>query len=303
MNMSERGIQQLNDAIMNYSGIIDDIDLSAFMQDETKRRIRSASSFKDKITELIAGHGEKGATSPWDGFSRILKFRESELTVWSGYKGHGKSLVISQAFKGFIAEGQKVFIISPEFPPHRVIHRKMIQTFGYSNLSINAALEWLEVVEGHLWLYDQQSSLKAKEIPAICKYAVNELGVDHILIDSLMKCGIPPKDIDGQKQLVDSIQQISHTSKCHVHLVAHGRKDDGDGKIGGLHDVKGASEIADMAENIVIVWRNKEKELGGGKIEEPDCIVKVEAQRNGSGEIGKIPLWFNKDKMIFKEAA
>ena len=204
--------------------------------------------------------------------------------------------------EGFITMGQRVFIISPEFPAHRVLHRMLIQSLGVARCNEPMAIQWLDAVKDNLWLYDQQSSLQPQDVPALCRFAVNRLGVDHILIDSLMKCGMAPDDYAKQKKLVDDVQQVAHRSKVHIHLVAHGRKSDkDDGKIGGLHSIKGGSEIVDMAENVIIVWRNKEKEQGGGNIDEPDCIVKIEAQRNGDGWIGKIPLWFDKNNFTFRE--
>lgn len=297
------GREQIEAAIMNFPGMVsDNINLSAFMDDEQVHRIKPAMAYKDKLIELITGGGERGAPSPWEGMVGKFEFRPSELTVWSGYKGHGKSLVISQALERFISKGQKVFIISPEFPAHRVLHRMLIQSLGVHNSTAYAATEWLDAVTDMLWIYDQQSSLKPRDIPALCRYAVERLGVDHILIDSLMKCGLGTDDYSGQKHLVDSVQQVAHRSKVHIHLVAHGKKG-GDEKMGSLHDVKGASEIADMAENVIIVWRNKDKEMGGSTADAPDCIVKIEAQRNGDGWIGKIPLYFRKASYTFHEGA
>jgi twinkle protein len=300
---AEKGREQIENAIINFPNLVPDtIDLSAFMDDEQVHRIKKASAYRDKLIELIENGGERGHAMPWNSFENNFEFRESELTVWAGYKGHGKSLVISQVFEKFLHDGKKAFIISPEFPPHRVLHRMMVQSFGLRNQSRNLAIDFVDAINDQLWIYDQQSSLKPSDVPALCRYAVDRLGVNHVLIDSLMKCGIAPDDYGKQKHLVDSVQQVAHRSKAHIHLVAHMRKDKSDGAIGGLHDVKGGSEIADMAENVLIVWRNKEKEQGGGKQEEPDCIIKVDAQRNADGWIGKIPLWYNKETMTFKDA-
>lgn len=302
IDRAEKGREQLTSAIVNFPGMVPDgIDLSAFMADEQVHRVKPANAYKSKLLELITNGGEKGHPTPWASTDGKFEFRESELTIWSGAKGHGKSLALSQVLEKFISDGKKVFIISPEFPPHRVLHRMLIQSLTFAGCNIAMATEWLDVVTGSLWLYDQQSSIKPQDVPALCRYAVERLKVDHILIDSLMKCGIAPDDYGSQKRLVDSVQQVAHNSKVHIHLVAHSRKGSGDEKIGGLHDVKGASEIADMAENVVLVWRNKAKELGGGKQEEPDCVIKIEAQRNGMGWIGTIPLYYDKRNMTFRE--
>ena len=276
-----------------------DVDLAGWLHEEQRARVCQPRMFALELINTLVNGGEKGHATPWEATAGKFEFRESELTVWTGWKGHGKSLVLSQVIEKFISDGKKAFIISPEFPPHRILYRMMMQSVGYYNMNGKTAFEWLGAIDDSLWLYDQQSSLKPLEIPALCRYAVGEHGVDHIVIDSLMKCGIPPDDFSGQKKLVDSIQQVAHNSNAHIHLVAHSRKSGDDSKIGGLHDVKGSSEIADMAENVIVVWRNKPKEMGGGKKDEPDCIVKIEAQRNGDGWIGQIPLWFKKSNFTF----
>lgn len=302
MNYAERGREQLDAAIMNFPGMVSDVDLSAYMDEEQKHRVKSAYEYKDKLVSLITGGGEASIKSPWESLHGKFEFRASELTVWGGFKGHGKSLVVSQVLERFISKGEKVFIISPEFPAHRVLHRMLIQSLNVEmGRSASIAIEWLDAVRDKLWIYDQQSSLKPRDVPALCRYAVQELGVNHILLDSLMKLGIDNDDYSGQKRLVDQIQQVAHRSKVHIHLVAHLKKGKDDKEIGGIHSVKGASEIADLAENVIIVWRNKDKEQGGGKREEPDCILKVEAQRNADGWIGKVPLYFRKHNFTFEE--
>lgn len=302
MKRIDAGREQLEAAMQGFTGMVsDDLDLSGYMNERQMRQVKSAYAYKDKLIELITGGGEKGDSTPWGATDGKFVFRGSEITIWSGYKGHGKSLVISQVLEKFLMDGKKIFIISPEFPAHRVLHRMLIQSFSTENAGVTMALKWLDAVKDILYIYDQQASLKPSDVPALCRYAIEELGVDHILIDSLMKCGIAPDDYGRQKDLVDKIQQVAHNSKSHIHLVAHARKGNSDDKIGGLHDVKGASEIADMAENVIIVWRNKQKEQGGGKQEEPDCIVKIEAQRNGEGWIGAIPLYFQKSNFTFYE--
>ena len=137
---------------------------------------------------------------------------------------------------------------------------------------------------------------------ALCRFAIEKLGVKHILIDSLMKCGIAPDDYGKQKDFVDRLQNVAHITDVHIHLVAHARKGRDDSVIGSIHDIKGASEIGDMVENVIFTWRNKAKELKPGDAElghEPDAIMKVEAQRNGDGWIGEVNLNYDRNKMVF----
>jgi twinkle protein len=304
MKRAGQGITQLDAAIHNFPNLMpENIDLTAFMDEETIHRVKDARQYRQRLYEMLAQKGDAGFKTPWIK-ADFFRFREAEMTVWAGYKGHGKSLLLSQVLLNMMTNyGAKVFIISPEFQPHQVLHRLIWQGVE-GHYSVQEMDEWLSVLSKIMWLYDLQGSLKPNDVPALCRYAAEKLGVNHILIDSLMKCGIPPDDLSGQKRFVDSIQQIAHRTGVHIHLVAHARKGKDDHSAGGIHDIKGTSEIGDMAENVLVVWRNKPKEQQKDnyeKAQEPDALFKVEAQRNGSGEIGQVPLLYNKHSMIYSE--
>lgn len=293
---------QAMNQMLNFKNILgEELDIEKWMTEDQKIRVAKPDHYFGKFMQMVDGHIEEGQKTPWDSTQGKFSFREQELTVWTGFKGHGKSLVISQVIESFIADHKKIFIISPEFPPHRVLHRMMIQSLGVQNMNVDTGFAWLEAINDLVWIYDQQSSLRPIDVIALCRYAVEVHGVNHILVDSLMKCGIAPDDYAGQKKFVDTLQQVAHKNPVHIHLVAHARKGSDDHKLAGLHDIKGASDIADLAENVLVVWRNKQKELGKADMEEPDCIVKIEAQRNGDGWIGTIPLWFRKSTFTFHE--
>lgn len=297
-------LDQLAEKLVRFPNLIgSELDLSQYMNDEIHHRVKSADSYREAVLDLIAGNGgEKGTALPWNGVANKFELRTHEMTVWTGYKGHGKSLLISQVLNAVLCRGESLFIISPEFRPERVLLRMMIQRLRTDKPDMQRFEKWLNWLTPNVWLYDAQASLKPRDVVALCRYAAKELGVKHILIDSLMKCGIPPDDYGAQKSLVDQLQNIAHQNPLHMHLVAHARKDKDDDKPARLHDIKGASEIADMAENVMSVWRNKKKEKDASRFQdEPDAILTVEAQRNADGWIGAIPLYFDRSSMLFYE--
>ncbi|PIW94065.1 MAG: hypothetical protein COZ86_03030, partial [Candidatus Moranbacteria bacterium CG_4_8_14_3_um_filter_41_13] len=155
--MKLNGKEQLEAAIMNFPGYVNDnIDLTAFMEDEQKHRVRNAWEYRDRLRDLILGSGEVGQSMPWDAFGGKMEFRKSEMTLWAGFKGHGKSVIISQVLEHLMDKcEQKVFIISPEFPAHRVLYRLMVQSIGQRYPDANLLDMWLEAVKDQLWIYDQ----------------------------------------------------------------------------------------------------------------------------------------------------
>jgi len=292
----------LDKIVEMFPGRLDKIDLSAYRDDTYQPRVKCATEYGDALKKRLTQPTIWGAKS---GFlcDSYFRFRPREMTIWTGYKGHGKSAVLSQVLLKFMQSGQKVFVCSPEFHPVELMYRFLVQCLGCSTPSEEEADVLLEFFTDTLWVYDVQASLKPNDVAPLCRWVCENIKPDHIVIDSLMKCGISPDDYSAQKTLVDQVQSVAHNNPVHIHLVAHARKGHSDESPARLHDIKGASEIADMAENVISIWRNKPKEKirDGSKDIEPDAMFIVEAQRNCGGEIGVNPLWFKRDAMIYFE--
>ena len=148
-----------------------------------------------------------------------------------------------------------------------------------------------------LWLYDQQGTVKAGKMLAVLRYCADRLKVSHFVIDSLMKCGMGEDDYNGQKAFVDGLCVAARDNDIHVHLVAHSRKGRDELAPPGKMDVKGSGAITDQVDNVITVWRNKEKErqmqTNDFKRErEADAKLICDKQRNGEWE-GQIGLWFD----------
>ena len=81
-----------------------------------------------------------------------------------------------------------------------------------------------------IWLYDQHGTIDPKIIFAVIRYAVDVFEIEHVVIDSLMKCGLSEsKDFDGVKSFVDELTTLAKDLNIHIHLVAHSRKGSSDG--------------------------------------------------------------------------
>lgn len=298
-------LDRLAGRIMESPNLLRNLDLTGYMESPITHNVKPATDYRDDVLRLVIdrAEGDKNATRlRFNQLRGRFEFRQNELTIWAGYKGHGKSLLISQALLDAISYGKRIFIFSPEFRAERVLERMLYQHSETLQPTADDIGKFMSYVAERVWLYDTQGSLSAREVVALCRYVAEQLAVDHILIDSLMKCGMPPDDYSAQKQFVDHVQTVAHSYPLHIHLVAHARKGNDDSRPARLHDIKGASEIADMAENVLSVWRNKEKEKDPGKHgEEPDASLTVEAQRNGDGWIGTTMLMYDRETMTFYE--
>ena len=164
--------------------------------------------------------------------------------------------------------------------------------------------DFYEWTDNRLWLYDQIGTIKHWIIPTIIKFCVERKGISQILIDSLMKCGIAPDDYNTQASFVDELCTMAKDFGIHIHIVHHSKKRDSENKVMGTFDYKGAGEITNMADNVISIWRDKQKEdvpeveRDGEWHDLPDAKLNVDKQRNGEW-IGKVRLWFDPVSLQF----
>ena len=280
-----------------FKGMIDQgaVDLTAYLESQEVMAIRSVAELWREVRAEMFGEARRGLLMPWSRLHERFDIRRGEMTVWAGWKGHGKSLLVSHVIAHLVSQGEKALIVSPEFRAAGVLQRKVVQVCGCdkpTEIYAERAAKWLN---GRVWILDHQGLTPWQKVVGALRYGFEKHGITQAVVDSLMKCGIAPDDFERQKQFVDRLQTFAHDSGCHVHLVAHARKGADDSKAPGLHDVKGASEICDMAENVVSVWKNKKKhkKLSTGEFcDEEDGLLVVDSQRNHSWT-GMLKLWFH----------
>lgn len=295
--------------------IPDNIDFDAYLRDEDdgRAKVRPASEFVDDVVRLIHGEQEtSGTATPWPKVENRLRFRPGEVTLWAGVNGHGKSGLLGYVVLDALVAGERACIASLEMPPAATLGRMCRQAAG----SNAPTIEWIERfhnwTDDKLWLYAHQGQVHPDRVLAVTRYCRKELGIDHVVIDSLMKCGMAPDDYGAQKNFVDALCVLTRDTGLHVHLVHHIRKGDTEKKMPDKFDVKGAGEIVDLVDNALIVFRNKRKEaqLESAADQQriadlaalPDTVLICEKQRHFTWE-GHINLWFDRDSQQLLEHA
>lgn len=292
----------------------DDIDFAAYEREtEAKQRVRPARAY---INELIDELGQpikvKGQPLPWHKTRGLFRFRPGEVTLWGGGNGMGKSLMSGFAALDLMFGGQRVCIASFEMKPHNTLRRMLRQWAGCAPTEFASHPEGPEAMrdlyeqfssqaDKRLWFYDQQGTVNAGQMAAVARYCAKELGIQHLFVDSLMKCVKAEDDYNGQKAFVDELCAIARDYEIHIHLVHHIRKLENESKRPDKSDIKGTGAIADQVDNILLVWRNKAEE-SARKPGEPDAVLNCCKQRNGEWE-GTVLLWFDRESQQYLEAA
>lgn len=257
--------------------------------------IRPASDFVRRMLDEMAGVVERprAIAMQFGVLGGRFALRPSEVTVWTGYAGHGKSMLLGETILTTMAQGERCLVISPEFAPQRVVERMVCQSAvreAIDDVPLSFAREWGRWAHSHLWLLEQRGLLTPDRVVGAIRYAYDQHGVSQVVIDSLMMCGIAEDDNERMRPFMDRLHSVAVQYGLHLHLVAHARKREDDSRIPALHDIKGVSTIGDMAENVVAVWRNKAKKPD--EVDKPDGILSVDKQRNGNWT-GKVGLWFH----------
>lgn len=272
------------------------------------KELRSGSEFRDAVmARFFPAEGKrKGWDTPFDKLTaKDVMFHDGELVIVNGINGHGKTKFISQMALSLMRQGARCCVASMEVKPDQLLHSMSIQACAMRH----PAPPFVEFVQdywdGRLWLFDVVGATKTDYLLDVFRYARARYGITCFFVDSLAKCGLDEDDYNGQKRFVETLCDFKNETDSTVFLVTHSRKLDGEHRIVDKMDIKGTGAIADLADIITTVWRNKAKEMkpdGEREGSDPDARWYWQKNRNGDFE-GSCQLWFDIDTYQFKESA
>lgn len=285
----------------------DEIDFRAYLAaTDSAHKVRPASEFIDGVIEHLYGESRNaGALLPWSKTQTQFRARPGEITIWTGWNSHRKSMILGHIALGFCDQNERTAIASLEMRPESTLARMARQASCGTEPAVEFIRRFGAWTDGRLWLYNHLGQLPWQKMIAVCRYCVDKLGMTQIIIDSLMKCGLSEDDYNGQKQFLDTLCVVARDLKVHIHLVSHARKGTDENVPPNKMDNKGTGTMNDLADNVIVVWANKKKDRESVKPEpdaqimaKPDQLLLIEKQRHGEFE-GSIALWFNRNSLQF----
>jgi len=288
---------------------LDDIDYERYERDtECRAKVRRASLFADDLKAKFDRSTErpKAAHMFSTSLRDKLRFRPGEVTCWTGYSKHKKSIFTGQLALDLCVQRERVLMASFEMYPTDTLGRMAQQVFACdtpAQASLDRFSKW---TDDRLWLFDHVGRINPAQCIAVCRYFAEHCGGTQIFIDSMMMVVATEDKMDEQKQFATDIVRTAQETKLHIHLITHCRKPMGgdESKPPTKYDVRGSAAITDQAQNIVTVWFNKakkaalEKDPNSPEADKPDAAVTVEGQRNGAFE-GRLGLWFHEPSLRF----
>lgn len=273
------------------------------------QEIHSAGHWKQELIERSYGETITGDCLPWAKTFPLFRLRPGELTLWGGMNGHRKSMLLGQVMLNLL-ETHKVAIASLEMKPTETLWRMCLQAAGTGNPPKQFVERFSDYADKNLLVYDQLDTVKSDKILGFVHYCASVMKCTHIVIDSLTKCGLGTADRDKEADFIDRLQWAAKSLNCHIHLVCHVRKPDNRGEDykPNKFDVRGAGQLVDLCDNLVIVWKDKKRESMKGvnldlKNQEyfdkhSDQVLLIEKQRHGAWE-GNINLYFHGPSLQF----
>jgi twinkle protein len=270
-------------------------------------KIKTPKDYRGDVKTYFNDDVISGLALPFNATHKDFRVRSGEVTLVTGYSGHGKSAWLNYVMLHLLQQ-QKAMIASFEMLPKQTLGR-MCQQTGEAVPNDDYVDDFINTLEKRLFMYDTEGeTTTAKKVQEVVYYCAEKLGVKLMVIDSLMKCGIPSEDYARQKQFVDDLCVSARDLGIHIFLVAHSRKTSTEDEGSSKFDVSGSSDITNLVDNILSVHRNKkrERELAEGGLDEkimnsPPCSVYLLKQRHGQGIETRWSFGYKPDTLEYTE--
>jgi len=284
----------------------------ALEMDEIKR----PDDFKSEVMDYYQTDPSlRGIETPWTP-ALPWRIRKSEMTILSGFSGHGKTAGLNQLMLHCLSHGLKIMDASLEIKPAMTLYNMTRCALGkkYSDKpEVEACVDWLNE---SMFFLDCIGTVNVSRIMHAMEYARKRHGIDVFVIDSLFKCGLSGEDYAGARDFADKLTTFCNNTGAHVILVAHSRKTQNGNELNvpSKSDVAGSSDLTNAAFNVIIWWRNKLKKrkldecknVGDNSSEaykqlllQPDGKIVVDKQRFGEGQESELWVWFDPESMQF----
>lgn len=291
-------------------------DAKGIELDEIKR----PEDFKSEVMDYYTTDPSlRGTETPWSQ-NLPWRVRKGELTILSGFSGHGKTAGLNQLMLHLVSKNLKVMDASLEIKPGMTLYNMTRCALGkkYSEKpEIEGCINW---INDAMFFLDCIGTVNVTRLMQAMEYARKRHGIDVFVIDSLFKCGLSGEDYAGARDFVDKLTTFCNNTGAHVILVAHSRKTQNGNEysVPTKSDVAGSSDICNAAFNIIIFWRNKMKKKKMDEIQnatdmdpitrteqlvkwmdQPDGQIVIDKQRFGEGEECAIAVYFCKESCQF----
>jgi twinkle protein len=262
--------------------------------------IRPVDVIEDMLFDLTHGL-EKGTTTYVAGLDEAWTWRNTEVNLWSGYANEGKSAVLRYlCLIKALEEGKKFNFYAPEDAPAKGFFDDMIHTLsGRSTDKSNSNFIGVDMYKKCYELIKDLFSFTYIKPPLntveniIKEWSkLYQEGVYGFIIDPHVRVtrdkNAPDRDDLYAQYMMSLLTDFGRSNeKSSLHAVLHQqtpkRTEEGFYPPPNMYAVKGGGTYADMADNVMSVWRPKYAK------DKLDTEVKITSQKIKKQKLVGIP--------------
>ena len=247
---------------------------------------------------------------------RGLGFRRGHVTVWTGFRGCGKSSLLNQLILNGAQKGMKNALWTGELTESMVKQWLYLQAAGkrynrrygqtdYYYTPDHIAEKIDKWIDKYFCLFNNKYGDNFMQISEQLRQLKDEDGLDSAFLDNLMVLNYRELDQDKferQGVLLQKLEDLAKELEIHIHLVAHPNKASGFLRV---DNISGSGDISNKADNVMILNRvnmdfrnNAPTYIGRATFNEiiesgcTNCIEIAKFRDKGSLVGSFIKLWF-----------
>lgn len=265
---------------------------------------------RESIRKFIFSDYNKGLSTGWSNLDNIINVVEDgALAVVTGYPGRGKSTFVDNLLYNLsVNENWKHLVCSFETTVERHVANfiqmhtgKSAKTQGDYAIKEDEFNDSIDYFSNKLFLYDTDESLSIDDIIELAKYAVERYGVKSLTIDPYNRI---KRNIGDREDLFigEMLAKLAFFAKQYgilVIFIAHPKKTFDTSVIPTGYDISGSADWVNMADYLLSVHRDKNKDTGryiGNTILQ---VQKVKSEHHGDPSGGTVE--FNMFRNRLKE--
>lgn len=197
---------------------------------------------------------------------RGLGFKRGFVSVWTGFRGCGKSsllnmLILNAAQKGFksaLWTGELTSDMAKQWLYLQAAGKQYTKRYGETDYYyvpdfVSERIDpWMDK---YVWLFNNKYGDNFLQIKEQIEKLKKEQGIDSVFLDNLMVLNIrelEKEKYDRQAVLLQQLEDLAKELNVHIHLVAHPHKSFGYLRV---DNISGSGDISNKADNIFIVSR------------------------------------------------
>lgn len=254
----------------------------------------------------------EAATSGLKRLDNLLGgFGMGQISIWTGENESGKSTLLGQLMIEAVNDGFNVCAFSGELPKalfRNWIEKQMASERYIFKMEPEGQAERYVVdrsIKDYMgqWFYDKlflydadKRRVNADVVLDRFKQAAKRYNCRVFLIDNLIKMNLGVGNENyyrAQADFIDKCSVFAHKHNCHIHIVAHPRKENGSIK---KISISGSGNITDLADSVFVV-NNLSKKMSI----DHDANIGILKDRMFGNSGKKVELLFNRVDLRFAE--